>query len=537
MRCAPVNAPRLPLTLRTSPPHALVPSPLSPRPPLTDGAETDLDLGHYERFTSAALTRASSASSGQVYETVITNERAGRYLGKTVQVIPHVTNEIKRRITAAGQGADILITEIGGTTGDIEGLPFLEALRQFQHDAGRGNVAFIHCTLVPYIAAAGELKTKPSQQSVAKLREIGLFPDLLICRSDRPIGDDHKSKLSLYCNVAPEAVVECIDVKTSIYELPLALAAQGADAAILRRLGLPGAESPAPVDAWEEVVRRLASPATRVRIAVVGKYIELQDAYKSVYEAITHGGIAHAAAVDVTRVDAEELEAALASGGDAAVAAALAGASGILVPGGFGSRGTEGKIAAARYARVSRVPYLGLCLGMQLAVVEFARSVAGLAGASSSEFDPPGGAPCAHPVITAMEGQAAAIGTGGTMRLGAYECALAPGSVIAAAYGKETVSERHRHRFEFNPAYRSVLEGAGLVIGGVNPATGLVEAVELPSPSVHPFFVGVQSHPEFKSKPTAPHPLFAAFVGAAIKHGAGAGTAAGANDGGSASAV
>jgi len=467
---------------------------------LDDGAETDLDLGHYERFTSGTLSRLNSLSSGQVYETVIQKERRGDYLGKTVQVIPHVTDEIKARIRAGGEGVDVLITEIGGTTGDIEGLPFLEALRQFQHDAGRENVAFLHCTLVPFIKAAGELKTKPSQQSVAKLREIGIQPDLLVCRTDRPIGEDNRQKLSLYCNVGADCVFECRDVANSIYELPLMLAEQRMDDVVVRRLGLRC--GPCDIAPWREVVRRLLEPKRRVRIGVVGKYIELQDAYKSVYESVVHGGIANEAAVEIVRIDAEDLE--------TEGTAKLEGLDGILVPGGFGSRGIEGKVIAARFARERKVPYYGLCLGMQITVIEFARNVLGLKKAHSTEFDPV----TPDPVIHLMEAQKEVTDKGATMRLGAYDCALTPGSKSRAAYGRDLISERHRHRFEYNDAYRKRLEEAGLTVGGVNPGTGLVEIVEVRD---HPFMVGVQYHPEFKSKPNRPHPLFAAFVKAAVE--------------------
>ncbi|MBM3826433.1 MAG: CTP synthase [Verrucomicrobia bacterium] len=467
---------------------------------LNDGAETDLDLGHYERFTSGTLSRLNSLSSGQVYETVIQKERRGDYLGKTVQVIPHVTDEIKARIRAGGEGVDVLITEIGGTTGDIEGLPFLEALRQFQHDAGRENVAFLHCTLVPFIKAAGELKTKPSQQSVAKLREIGIQPDLLVCRTDRPVGEDNRQKLSLYCNVGADCVFECRDVANSIYELPLMLAEQRMDDVMVRRLGLRC--GPCDIAPWREVVRRLLEPKRRVRIGVVGKYIELQDAYKSVYESVVHGGIANEVAVDIVRIDAEDLE--------TEGTAKLEGLGGILVPGGFGSRGIEGKVIAARFARERKVPYYGLCLGMQITVIEFARNVLRLKKAHSTEFDPV----TPDPVIHLMEAQKEVTDKGASMRLGAYDCALTPGSKARAAYGRDLVSERHRHRFEYNDAYRKRLEEAGLAVGGVNPGTGLVEIVEVRD---HPFMVGVQYHPEFKSKPNRPHPLFAAFVKAAVE--------------------
>jgi CTP synthase len=470
---------------------------------LDDGAETDLDLGHYERFTSGTLSRKNSLTSGQVYETVIQKERRGDYLGNTVQVIPHVTDEIKRRIREGGEGVDVLITEIGGTTGDIEGLPFLEALRQFQHEAGRENTCFLHCTLVPYIKAASELKTKPSQQSVAKLREIGILPDILVCRTDRPIGEDNRQKLSLYCNVPLEAVIECRDVAHSIYELPLMLAEQRIDDFLVRRLGLTC--GPLELAPWRETVRRLLEPKARVRIGVVGKYIELQDAYKSVYESLVHGGIANQAAVELVRVDAEVVEAEGTAG--------LEGLDGILIPGGFGNRGIEGKVIAARFARERSIPCFGLCLGMQIITIEYARNVLGLKGAHSTEFDPQ----TPHPVIHLMESQKAVATKGGTMRLGAYECELTPGSRAAKAYGKVKVSERHRHRYEYNGGYREQLEAAGLQVGGSNPLTGLVEIVEVAN---HPWMVGVQYHPEFKSSPTRPHPLFAAFVRAALDRAA-----------------
>lgn len=469
---------------------------------LDDGAETDLDLGHYERFTSGTLSRTNSLTSGKVYESVIAKERHGDYLGKTVQVIPHVTDEIKARILAGGKGVDILITEIGGTTGDIEGLPFLEALRQFQLDQGRENVVFLHCTLVPYIKAAGELKTKPSQQSVAKLREIGIQPDILVCRTERPITAEMRQKLSLYCNIPVPAVVECRDVEDSIYELPLALAAENLDELVIKRLGLAAPTRDLAI--WQDVVRKLKTPAHHVRIGVVGKYIDLQDAYKSVYESLIHGGIANDCGVEISRIDAEELELTKDT-------TALHALDGILVPGGFGDRGVEGKIMAVRHARETQTPYYGLCLGMQVAVIEFARNACALANANSTEFDPN----TPHPVIDIMEEQKVVTEKGGTMRLGAYECRLQPGTHAFAAYGTDCVMERHRHRFEFNSKYRDPLVAAGLRIGGTNPKTGLVEIVEVAN---HPWFVGVQYHPEFKSKPTKPHPLFAAFIKAALKN-------------------
>jgi len=468
---------------------------------LEDGAETDLDLGHYERFTSGKLSRINSLSSGQVYESVIQKERRGAYLGKTVQVIPHVTNEIKERITVAAKDVDVLITEIGGTTGDIEGLPFLEALRQFALEQGPRDVVFLHVTLVPYLAAAGELKTKPTQQSVAKLREIGIQPHVLVCRSEKPIDASVRDKLSMFCNVPVKAVIECRDVD-SIYELPIALQHEGLDQLVVDLFGL---NKPQPErNVWADLARRINNPAHTVRIGVVGKYIELQDAYKSVYESVTHAGIANNARVEVVRVDAEDLEK---RGGTAL----LKGLDGILVPGGFGDRGIEGKIIAARYARENGVPYYGLCLGLQIAVIEFARNVLKLKGANSTEFD----AASPHPVINMMEEQKKIIDKGATMRLGSYECALTPGSKAAKAYKAESVRERHRHRYEVNNAYVGQLQRGGLTVSGINPRRNLVEIVELKD---HPFYLAVQFHPEFQSKPLHAHPLFTAFVAAALKN-------------------
>jgi len=468
---------------------------------LEDGAETDLDLGHYERFTSGKLSRLNSLSSGQVYESVIQRERRGDYLGKTVQVIPHVTNEIKDRIAAGGKDVDVLITEIGGTTGDIEGLPFLEAMRQFAHEAGPTDVVFIHVTLVPYLAAAGELKSKPTQQSVAKLREIGIQPDVLVCRCDHPLDPDLRDKLSLFCNVPVKAVIQCRDVEHSIYELPLALQDEGLDELTLQLLDL---RLPKPKhNLWENVVRRLLSPKHVVTIGVVGKYIELQDAYKSVYESITHAGIANNCLVNVRRIDAEDLE-------KPKGLALLRGLDGILVPGGFGDRGTEGKIAAARYARENKIPYYGLCLGLQIAVIEIARNVLKIKGATSTEFEPS----ALEPVINMMEDQKKIFDKGASMRLGSYECALVPGTRAARAYKTASVRERHRHRYEVNNAYVSRLQKAGVVISGLNPRRNLVEIIELKD---HPWFLAVQFHPEFQSKPNQAHPLFAAFIAACMK--------------------
>lgn len=477
---------------------------------LDDGAETDLDLGHYERFTSGSLTRFNNLTSGQIYEAVIQKERRGDYLGKTVQVIPHVTNEIKARIHQSGQGVDVLITEIGGTVGDIEGLPFLEALRQFALEVGRENVLFMHVTLLPYLNAAQELKTKPSQMSVARMREIGIQPDILICRTEKPMTREIREKLSLYCNVPIKSVIEEMDVETSIYELPLQLAQEDLDDLVVEHLKL---DAPAcGMSDWQDVVRRLKYPAHRLDIGVVGKYIELQDAYKSVYESLTHGGIANDCGVNIVRIDSETIE-------EDGAEAHLKGLHGILVPGGFGGRGIEGKISAAAYAREGMIPYFGLCLGMQIIVVEFARHVAGYPHAHSAEFMPDS----PDPVIHLMSDQHGVSDKGATMRLGSWPCALQPDTRSWEAYsrfqeppgGKEAfiVHERHRHRFEFNNKYRDILERSGLRVGGVNPERNLVEIIEVFD---HPWMVGVQFHPEFKSKPNAAHPLFRAFIEAAL---------------------
>ena len=469
---------------------------------LDDGAETDLDLGHYERFTSGKLSRLNNLTSGQVYETVLQKERRGDYLGATVQVIPHVTNEIKTRINSeTDEPVDIIITELGGTIGDIEGLPFLEAMRQFALEKNHDDVIFLHCTLLPYLKAAGELKTKPSQQSVAKLREIGIQPDILVCRSEKPISNELRNKLSLFCNVPVKAVIEECDVETSIYELPLSLKTEKVDDLIIDKLNLKKADNSMQI--WIDVVRRLKAPSHKVEIGVVGKYIELQDAYKSVYESITHAGIANDCSVRVQRIDAEDLE--------TEGTAILKNLDGILIPGGFGDRGIEGKILAAQFAREEGIPYFGLCLGMQIAVIEFARHVAGLKGANSAEFDKD--AP--HPVIHIMDDQKELTTKGGTMRLGAYPCELTKDSFSYHAYAADSISERHRHRYEFNNQYRDTLSEKGLRIAGTNPERDLVEIVEIPD---HPWFVAVQFHPEFKSKPHAAHPLFANFIAATLKY-------------------
>ncbi|MSR65252.1 MAG: CTP synthase [Verrucomicrobiae bacterium] len=472
---------------------------------LEDGAETDLDLGHYERFTNTKLTRLNNLTSGQVYQTVLDKERRGDYLGKTVQVIPHVTDEIKLRIRKLGEisKADVVITEIGGTTGDIEGLPFLEAIRQFALEVGFENTLFMHVTLVPWIRVAGELKTKPTQQSVAKLREIGIQPQILICRTERPLNKEIRQKISMFCNVPIEGVIEEKDVDHTIYEVPLMLQKEHVDDLVCRLLRID--KPPSNMGEWQEIVRKIIQPRHHVRIGVVGKYIELQDAYKSVYEAIGHGGIANDCGVEIVKVDAELIE-------REGAESQLKGLSGILVPGGFGDRGIEGKILAAKYARETKLPYLGLCLGMQIATIEFARDVLGLKGANSTEFDP--GAP--HPVICLLEEQKKVTTKGATMRLGACPCKLKPGTKAHALYGTELISERHRHRYEFNNAYRERMEREGFIISGTSPDGELVETIEHRD---HPFFLASQFHPEFQSKPTKSHPLFRGFIEAALKRG------------------
>ena len=470
---------------------------------LEDGAETDLDLGHYERFTSGRLSRLNSLSSGQIYESVIQKERRGVYLGKTVQVIPHVTNEIKDRIYAGGKDVDVLITEIGGTTGDIEGLPFLEAMRQFALEMKPKDVVFIHVTLVPFLAAAGELKTKPTQQSVAKLREIGIQPHVLVCRCDHPLDSGLRDKLSMFCNVPVKAVIECRDVDSSIYQLPLALQKEGMDELVLDLLGYA---IPAPKkNIWVEIVRRLLNPKHEVTIGVVGKYIELQDAYKSVYESIAHAGIANTCRVNVRRIDAEDLER---PGGRKL----LQGLDGILVPGGFGDRGTEGKIAAARFASASGpYPITGYAWDLQIAVIEIARNVLKIPGANSTEFDPK----CSDPVINMMEEQKAITDKGATMRLGSYDCAITKGTLTAKAYGETLIRERHRHRYEVNNAYLDRLQRA-IVVSGINPQRNLVEIIELKD---HPWFVAVSVSSRVPDpSQTGLIPLFAAFIAAAIRH-------------------
>jgi CTP synthase len=466
-----------------------------------DGMEADLDLGHYERFTRSVVDVNSNFTTGKIYSSVIAKERRGDYLGQTVQVIPHITNEIKEAVLrAARPGVDVVITEIGGTVGDIESLPFIEAIRQFGLEAGRENVLFIHLTLIPFLRASHEIKTKPTQQSVGKLREIGIIPDILVCRTERAIPEDARAKIALFCNVPKEAVIEEQDVDFSIYQIPVMLHEQKVDELIVRKLGLP-VRAP-DLGPWKEMLEALRNPEREVTIAVVGKYLDLQDAYKSIWESLTHAGIAHRCRVKVRKVPAEEVE-------RKGMEPFMEGVNGILVPGGFGARGIEGKVMAAQYAREHRVPYYGLCLGMQIACIEFARHVAGLDGAHSTEFDEK----TPHPVIHLMEGQRGVDGKGGTMRLGSYPCRIEKGSRAFECYGRETADERHRHRFEFNNAYRDLFRRKGMRLSGVWSEGDLVEMVELED---HPWFVAVQFHPEFQSKPLAPHPLFRGFVGAAL---------------------
>ncbi len=466
---------------------------------LDDGAETDLDLGHYERFVDASLHRGSNVTTGSIYSSVIAKERRGDYLGKTVQVIPHITDEIKERIRsyARAEAADLLIVEIGGTVGDIESLPFLEAIRQLRNEVGRERCAFVHVSLIPFIGPSGELKTKPTQHSVKELRSLGLQPDAIVCRSDRPIGRHLKEKISLLCDVPITGVVSAPDA-ASIYEVPLILQREGLDELLARHLGI---EAQADLGEWEELVRRIHAATEPVRIAIVGKYVNLRDAYLSVVEALRHAGFHHGAKVEISWVASDDL----AEGGREV----LERAHGILVPGGFGVRGVEGKVEAIRYARERGVPFLGICLGLQCAVIEFARNVCGLEGANSSEFDPA----TPHPVIDLLPEQKNVTELGGSMRLGAQPCHLVPGTRAAAAYGEQVVYERHRHRYEVNPAYHEELTRHGLVFSGLSPDGRLVEIVEL---SDHPFFVAGQFHPELRSRPTRPHPLFRGFVGAAL---------------------
>ena len=469
---------------------------------LDDGTETDLDLGHYTRFTNSPLTRDSNFTTGRIYNDVISKERRGDYLGKTVQVVPHITDEIKAKIRSLSSTADVVISEVGGTVGDIEGLPFLEAIRQLTYEMGRGNHLCIHLTLLPYLKASGELKTKPTQHSVGKLREIGIQPDLLICRAEHDVPEETRLKISRFCNVHESATFIEKDVDDSIYEIPLVLRDQGLDRVIMSMLDIDSRGSDFSV--WEGVVDALKRPQGEVEVALVGKYIELQDAYKSKYEALTHGGIANKCKVKVRRVAAEEIEE---HGADKL----LAGVSGVLVASGFGERGIEGKVLATTWAREQKVPFFGICLGMQVACVEMARNLLKLPKADSTEFEPD----TPDPVIDLMESQEGVVDKGGTMRLGAYPCVLRPGSIARDLYGKGEISERHRHRYEFNMKYRELLEKEGVVFSGLSPDGRLVEIVELKD---HPFFIGVQFHPEFKSKPTTAHPIFRGFVAAAIEY-------------------
>ncbi|MBW8481153.1 CTP synthase [Actinomadura parmotrematis] len=474
-----------------------------------DGAETDLDIGHYERFLDTELHGSANVTTGQVYSNVIAKERRGEYLGDTVQVIPHITNEIKDRIRGmAGDDVDLVITEVGGTVGDIESLPFLESVRQIRHEIGRDNCFFLHVSLLPYIGPSGELKTKPTQHSVAALRSIGIQPDAIVCRSDRPITDGLKHKISLMCDVDREAVVSAVDA-ASIYDIPKVLHAEGLDAYVVRRLDLPFRD----VDwgAWDELLRRVHKPAREVTIALVGKYIDLPDAYLSVTEALRHGGFGNDAKVHIRWVKSDDCET------PEGAARELAGVDGVLIPGGFGVRGIEGKLGAIRHAREHRVPLLGICLGLQCMVIEAARDLAGVAGAGSTEFDPGATDPIVATMADQLDVVAGERDMGGTMRLGMYPADLAEGSIVRELYGEAKASERHRHRYEVNNAYRPQLEKAGIVFSGLSPDGRLVEYVELPR-EVHPFFVGTQAHPEFRSRPTRPHPLFTGLVEAAIAY-------------------
>jgi len=472
---------------------------------LDDGAETDLDLGHYERFTSGVLSRMNNLTSGQVFDSVIKKERRGEYLGKTVQFIPHVTDEIKGRIhqvAANNPDVNVLITEIGGTVGDMEGLLFIEAIRQFSLEVGKENVCFIHVTLLPYIKAAGEAKTKPTQQSVAKLRELGIQPDIIICRTETDLDEDNRKKIAMFCNVEKKNVVAFRDVDHSIYECPLDLRRDKIDRLVVDKIGLGHTPTPALED-WERFVQRVIHPKNKVTIAVAGKYIELQDAYKSIYESLIHAGAHHDTKVHIVRVEAEAIE-------ERGAKEVIGDVDGILVPGGFGDRGIEGKILAAKYARENNIPYFGICLGMQIATIEFARNVCGLAGANSTEFEKN----AKHPVICLQEEQKGVEDMGATMRLGSCESILFAGTKASELYDNaDRIHERHRHRYEVNSDYQDQLQEAGLVISSVSAKEGLVEIVEIPK---HPYFVACQFHPEFLSKPNKPHPLFAGFVKAAL---------------------
>ncbi len=468
-----------------------------------DGAETDLDLGHYERFTNGMVNRDSNYTTGKIYNSVISKEREGQYLGSTVQVVPHITDEIKSCIErVASEDVDIVISEIGGTVGDIESLPFLEAIRQFGLEKGRDKVMYIHLTLLPYLSASGEVKTKPTQHSVGRLREIGILPDMLICRTEKSISPELRRKIALFCNVPVNAVIEEKDVDYSIYELPVMLKREQVDALVLKHFGIKYSE--ADLSEWIVMLESLRTPKLETEIAIVGKYIELTDAYKSIYESLTHAGIAHQARVKFRKIQAQDIE-------REGPERLLAGSKGILVPGGFGDRGIEGKIEAIRYARELRVPFFGICLGMQCACVEFARNVLGMEAAHSTEFAPQ----TKYPVISLLGEQLGVLKKGGTMRLGAYPCRIVSGTRAAEAYAQGFVQERHRHRYEFNNEFRGAFERGGMKFCGNSPDGSLVEMVELPG---HPWFVGCQFHPEFKSKPVHPHPLFREFVRASLAH-------------------
>jgi CTP synthase len=469
-----------------------------------DGAETDLDLGHYERFTHAKLSRDNNWTTGRIYEQIIAKERRGDYLGKTVQVIPHVTNEIKAAMKKVAQDVDVAIVEIGGTVGDIESLPFMEAIRQMRQELGRERTLFMHVTLVPFIAAAQELKTKPTQHSVKELLSIGIQPDILLCRTDRFLSKEIKSKIALFCNVEEEAVITAKDV-ASIYEVPVVFSHEGVDTLVLRYLRIEAKDRD--LKSWEELVHRVYNPKAEVTIGIVGKYVEYEDSYKSLKEALVHGALAHNLKLNLNWIEAEGLEA-----GDQACEEQLADYDGLLVPGGFGKRGIEGMLIAIRYAREKKVPYFGICLGMQTACIEFSRNVCGLADANSSEFDPA----TPHRVIYKLRELRGVEELGGTMRLGAWTCKIEPGTLAHKIYGQDEISERHRHRYEFNREYEETLTAGGLRISGSTPDGTYVEIIELPD---HPHFIGCQFHPEFKSKPLEPHPLFKTFVGAAYEHG------------------
>ena len=469
-----------------------------------DGAETDLDLGHYERFLNVATSQANNVTTGRIYQSVIDKERRGEFLGKTVQVVPHITNEIKERIQILGNSGDfdIVITEIGGTVGDIESLPYIESVRQLKWELGEHNSLVIHLTLIPFLSAAGELKTKPTQHSVKTLMESGIQADILVCRTEHELNDELRSKLALFCNVAKDSVIESIDAST-IYDVPNMMLDEGLDVVALRKMDLPVGEAPK-LERWNEFLKRHKNPKDTVSIGLVGKYVELQDSYKSILESFIHAGASNEVKVEVKSIHSEYIN-------ESNIAEELKGLDGILVAPGFGERGIEGKIEAVRYARETGLPFLGICLGMQMAVIEYARNILGLEGANSTEMDET----TPHPVINLMEEQKTITNMGGTMRLGAWKCDLKAGSIVSDIYNAETILERHRHRYEYNDTYRDALENAGLTATGINPETGLVEIVEIPT---HPWFVGVQYHPEYKSTVASPHPLFVGFVKAALAH-------------------